>query len=145
MNKNSIVSIARTVELSEICTDGSFKHDHVIDIRRCNQGRARPVEEEVLKRLRNHFISYDQMAMDMKDVGPCEEVHLCEMLKEYEGDVLLVTDDVPQVASLCNIYDIPFESKVFYVVETGKGDIIKPFEQPQQQAQPHAARFGVFG
>ncbi len=144
MNTNSIVTIARTVELSEILTDGGFKHNHVIDIRRCEEGRARPVEEEVLKRLRNHFISYDQMAMDLNDVGPCEEVHLCEMLQEYEGNTLLVADDVPQVAKLCNIYNIPFESKVFYVVETGKGDVIKPYDQPQVQASS-AAKFGVFG
>ena len=142
MNKNSVVTIARTVELSEILTDGSFHHDHVIDIRRCEQGRARPVEEEVLKRLRNHFISYDQLQMDMNDVGPCEEVHLCEMLQEYDGNILLVTDNVPQVAGLCNIYDIPFESKVFYIVETGKGDVVKSFEQPQQSP---VTKFGVFG
>lgn len=144
MNNNSIVTIAKTVELNEILTDGSFQHDHVIDIRRSKEGCARPVEEEVLVRLRNHFVSYNQMAMDMNDVGPCEEVHLCEMLKEYDGNVLLVTDDVPQVATLCNIYNIPFQSKVFYVVETGKGDIVKPFEQPVVQ-QPAAAKIGVFG
>ena len=144
MNKNSVVTIARTVELSEILTDGSFLHDHVIDIRRCEQGRARPVEEEVLKRLRNHFISYDQLQMDMNNAGPCEKVHLCEMLQEYDGNILLITDNVPQVASLCNIYDIPFESKVFYVVETGKGGVLKSFEQPRSP-QPTAAKFGVFG
>ena len=144
MITNSIVTIARTVELSEILTDGSFKHDNVVDIRRCEEGCARPVEEEVLKRLRNHFISYDQMQMDMNDVGPCEEVHLCEMLQEYEGNTLIVTDNVPQVARLCNIYDIPFESKVFYVVETGKGDVIKSLDQPQSQ-QSSTAKLGVFG
>ena len=144
MNKNSIVTIARNVELSEILTDGSFDHQHVVDLRRCEQGCARPVEEEVLKRLRNHFISYDQVRMDMQDVGPCEEVHLCEMIQEYEGNILLLTDDVTQVAHLCGIYNIPFTSKVFYVVETGKGDIVKtlPPVAPQRE---YTARFGVFG
>lgn len=144
MNKNSIVTIARNVELSEILTNGSFNHQHVVDLRRCEEGRARPVEEEVLKCLRNHFVSYDQVQMDMTDVGPCEEVHLCEMIQEYEGNMLLITDDVPQVAHLCGIYNIPFTSKVFYVVETGKGDVIKTV--PEQPAQPqYSAKFGVFG
>lgn len=143
MNKNSIVTIARTVELNEIITDGSFEHSHVIDLRRNEEGLARPVEEDVLKRLKNHFISYNQVQMDMKDVGPCEEVHLCEMLQEYEGNVLLITEDVPQVAHLCNIYKIPFTSKVFYVVETGKGDVIKPYTPVEEQRRP--ARFGSFG
>ncbi len=143
MNKDSIVTIARTVELNEIITDGSFEHSHVIDLRRNEEGLARPVEEDILKRLKNHFISYNQVQMDMKDVGPCEEVHLCEMLQEYEGNVLLITEDVPQVAHLCSIYKIQFTSKVFYVVETGKGDVIKPYTPVEEQRQP--ARFGSFG
>lgn len=136
MNKNSIVTIARTIELNEIMTDGSFEHRHVIDLRSGDEGLARPVEEDVLKRLNNHFISYDQVKMDMNDVGPCEEIHLCEMLQEYEGNVLLITEDVAQVAHLCSIYKIPFTSKVFYVVETGKGDVIKPFVPVEAQSQP---------
>lgn len=143
MNKNSIVTIARTIELNEIMTDGSFEHRHVIDLRSGDEGLARPVEEDVLKRLNNHFISYDQVKMDMNDVGPCEEIHLCEMLQEYEGNVLLITEDVAQVAHLCSIYKIPFTSKVFYVVETGKGDVIKPFVPVEAQSQP--AKVGSVG
>lgn len=143
MNKNSIVTIARTIELNEITTDGSFEHRHVIDLRSGDEGLARPVEEDVLKRLNNHFISYDQVKMDMNDVGPCEEIHLCEMLQEYEGNVLLITEDVAQVAHLCSIYKIPFTSKVFYVVETGKGDVIKPFVPVEAQSQP--AKVGSVG
>ncbi len=135
MNKNSVVTIARTIELNEIITDGSFEHRHVIDLRCSEEGLARPVEEDVLKRLNNHFISYDQISMDMNDVGPCEEIHLCEMLQEYEGNVLLITEDVAQVAHLCSIYKIPFTSKVFYVVETGKGDVIKPYISVEAQTQ----------
>lgn len=143
MNKNSIVTIARTIELNEITTDGSFEHRHVIDLRSGDEGLARPVEEDVLKRLNNHFISYDQVKMDMNDVGPCEEIQLCEMLQEYEGNVLLITEDVAQVAHLCSIYKIPFTSKVFYVVETGKGDVIKPFVPVEAQSQP--AKVGSVG
>lgn len=143
MNNNSTVTLARTVDLCEILTDGSFDHNHVIDLRRSQTGQARPVEEDVLKRLKNHFISYDQVEMDMENVGPCEEIHLCELLKEYEGNVLLVTEDVPQVAHLCNIYKIPFTSKVFYVVETGKGDVVKPFTPMEEKNM--SARFGSFG
>lgn len=138
MNKNSTVTISRSVELSEILTDGSFDHQHVVDLRRNNTGFARPVEEDVLKSLRNHFISYTQMEIDLKDAGPCEEIHLCEMLQEFNGNVLLITEEVAQVAHLCNIYKIPFTSKVFYVVETGKGDVVKPYvpveQKPVQQA-----------
>jgi len=143
MNNNSTVTIARTVELSEILTDGTFDYQHVIDLRRCEKGNARPVEEAVLKRLKNHFISYNQVQMNMDEIGPCEEVHLGEMLQDYDGNVLLISEEVAQVAHLCNIYKIPFTSKVFYVVETGKGDIVKPYEQPAKGAQP--ARFGSFG
>jgi len=142
MTHNQVVTIARSIELNEIITDGSFEHNHVVDLRNNENGCARPVEENVLNRLKNHFISYDQLAMDLKDSGPCEEIHLCEMLKEYEGNVLLITEDVPQAAHLCSIYKIPFNSKVFYVVETGKGDVIKPFT-PVEDRQPE--RLGSLG
>lgn len=132
MNVNSIVTIARSIEVEDILSDGSFKHNHVFDLRCGETGKSRPVEESVLKRLSNHFISYDQIPMNMDEIGPCEEIHLCEMIKEHPGDILIITEDVAQLASLCNIYKIPFASKVFYVVETGKGDIVKPFVPVQE-------------
>ena len=131
--KNSIVTLTYTLELSEILTDGSFMHDHVVDIRRCHDGQVRPIEEEILKRLRNHFISYDQFAIDLDDMSSCEEADLCKMLNQYEGNTLIITDNLPEVAKICTLYDIPFISQIFYVVETGKGDFIKPFLQPQNK------------
>jgi len=83
MTHNQVVTIARSIELNEIITDGSFEHNHVVDLRNNENGCARPVEENVLNRLKNHFISYDQLAMDLKDSGPCEEIHLTG-----KGDVI---------------------------------------------------------
>jgi hypothetical protein len=139
MKNGAKVTIAQSIEVSDILCDGTFKHSHVFDLRCGEEGKARPVEELVLKRLRNHFISYDQMPMDMDEIGPCEEIHLCEMIREHDGDILIITEDVPQVAHLCNIYKIPFTSKVFYVVETGKGDIVKPYTPQTDSDTPNAA------
>jgi len=83
MTHNQVVTIARSIELNEIITDGSFEHNHVVDLRNNENGCARPVEENVLNRLKNHFISYDQLAMDLKDSGPCEEIHLRLTVKSF--------------------------------------------------------------
>lgn len=139
MNENCIVTITPSVELSEIVADARFNHHHVFDLRCDAKGNARPIEEALLKRLQNHFISYDQIPMDMDTTGPCQEVHLCEMIREHKGNILIVTDHVASIAHLCSIYKIPFRSNVFYVVETGKGDVVKPFAPAPVEAQNQPA------
>lgn len=124
MTQQNKVVLTHALDITEIKTDGTFEYDQVLDLRCASASNARPVEEAVLKRLKNHFISYDQIPIANGETGPCQEVHFCETLKEYKGQTLVVADDVASTAALMGIYEIPFESKIFYVVETGKGNIV---------------------
>ncbi|MDJ0614516.1 MAG: hypothetical protein QNJ29_12675 [Rhizobiaceae bacterium] len=145
MTDTIMTTIAKGLDITEIACGKGFSHKRVIDTR-CDGARARPIEEAVLKRLKNHFIDYAQVPMDFSDVGPCQEVHLCEMVTESEVDTLVVTDDLTQLSALLNIYKVEFKSNSFYVVETGKGELIKPvFEADEQIKQAPTARFGTFG
>lgn len=119
------ITIAKGLDASEISMSKGFRHRQVIDAR-CDAGRARPVEEAVLRRLSNHFIEYAQMPIDFCSTGPCQEVHLCETLKEAMQDTLVITDDLTQLSALLSIYNIEFTSNSFYIVETGKGEIVRP-------------------
>ncbi len=143
---NCKVTVSRTLDLDEITSNGDFDFNHVVDLRCGEELQARPIEERVMKKLRNYFIEYEQMPMANGKSGPCEEVRLCEDLNEMGGTILVVTDDIPYVASLCNLYEIPFTSREFYVVETGKGDIVKSVT-PEVAAQTakQTVRFGTFG
>ena len=136
MTKYSI-TIARALDLEEIRSTGGFNHTNVIDARRGENGLTRPIEECILKRLKNHFIGYEQLKTD--DAREEDEL-LIGMATSNTGDTLVLTDDVSHVASLCQNNDIPFKSKAFYVVETGKGDFVHSVaEKPEFQP-----RFGTF-
>jgi len=136
MTKYSI-TIARALDLDEIRSTGEFRHINVIDTRCDEAGRRRPIEESVLKRLKNHFIGYEQMAMG---TSADAETTLISKVASDTGDTLVLTDDVAHVASICQSNDIPFKSKAFYVVETGKGDFVHSVVE-KQTFQP---RFGTF-
>ena len=143
---NCKVTVSRTLDLDEIISGEGFNFNHVVDLRCGDELQARPIEERVMKKLRNYFIEYEQMPMTNGKSGPCEEVRLCEDLNEMGGSILVVTDDIPYVASLCNLYDIPFTSREFYVVETGKGDIVKSVTpELATPAARQTVRFGTFG
>ena len=126
MERKSFVTIARGLEVDEIVTDGSFDHTLIVDLRSCERGNARPVEEAVLKRLRNHFIGYHQVPTCVADASHAQHKELANLIKANNRKLMVVTDDIGSLAQLCEESDIPFVSKTFYVVETGKGDMIKP-------------------
>lgn len=145
MTKDINTTIAKGLDTTEISCGKGFSHRRVIDTR-SERGRARPIEEAVLKRLKNHFVDYIQLPLDLADTGPCQEVHLCETIRDQDADTLVISDDLSQLSALLNIYEIPFMSNAFYVVETGKGEVIKPvFEDEAIKQDLHPARFGTFG
>ncbi|MEM7069406.1 MAG: hypothetical protein AAF478_11035 [Pseudomonadota bacterium] len=135
--KNYSITIARSLELDEINCRGGFDHKSVIDMRRAQCGATRPIEESVLKRLKNHFIEYEQMDADAIDADQQKLVGRADIVS---GDTLVLTDDVAHVASHCQANNIPFTSKTFYVVETGMGDVVRTVPV----AQPFEPKFGTF-
>lgn len=126
MTNAAKVTLAECLECADIPATGRFSHTKVLDLRCQADGKARPIEEAVLRRLKNHFVDYEQLPMKMDETGPCQDVHLCEIIREQGEGVLVLSDDIAQVATLLGLYNISFESNVFYVVETGRGDITKP-------------------
>ncbi|MEO0329010.1 MAG: hypothetical protein AAF217_10490 [Pseudomonadota bacterium] len=146
MNTETQITISETLDREDVLTNGSFSFDAVIDLRCDKNGNPRPVEESLLGRLLNHFISYEQFPVALDNVGPCEEVNLCEHLQQKSARLFVLTENISQLATLLNIYDIPFESRVFYVVETGKGDFKKLSSTTQSQPQqPKITQAAVAG
>ena len=120
MTNTRNITIAKSVDVEEISIAEGFSHKTIIDTR-VENGRARPIEEAVLRKLRNHFVDYVQMPLEFGVSGPCQEVHLCETLADSVENTLVITDDLTQLSSLLSIYNIEFKSNAFYVVETAAG------------------------
>ena len=132
--KYSSITIARSLEAEDIRSNGAFDHVNVIDTRTTECGKTRPIEEGVLKRLKNHFIGYEQVALENDDD------HLMGRVGAELGDTLVLTDDVAHLASICQQHWVDFKSKSFYVVETGKGDFVRSVPE----MEPFEPRFGTF-
>ena len=141
MRHNISITIAKHLLDQEIQSGQKFPHRRVIDLRRCEDEKCRPIEEVILKRLKNHFISYEQMPLDMNTSDEGSEAHFVKTMEHYKGDILVITDQVSQMAGFCQRQKIPFTSKEFYVVETGKGDI---FRHAPSQPSLYTAKFGTF-
>ena len=139
MKNAATVTLAETLDCADIPAIGAFSHSKILDLRCQPNGHARPIEEPVLKRLRNHFVEYEQLPMAMDDTGPCQDIHLCELIREKGEGVLVLSDDISQVATLLGLYKIPFESSVFYVVETGRGNITKPLPSGNRHSETEIA------
>jgi len=141
MRHNISITIAKHLLDHEIQSGQKFPHHRIIDLRRCENGKCRPIEETTLKRLKNHFISYGQMSLDMNTSDESDEAHFAETVEHYKGDILVITDQVSQIAGFCQRQNMPFTTKEFYVVETGKGDT---FRHVQSQPSSYTAKFGTF-
>ncbi len=125
MYNNFSVAAARHLVPHEIQSGTKFPHSHVIDLRCDGPSESRAIEEEVLKRLANHHISYQQLPFDSDTSAGNAEKSLLELIIQKRGEVLVVTDQVSRIADFCQRLNIPFNSKSFYIVETGKGDMIR--------------------
>ena len=133
MKTNFSVTITKSLKAVDIQSGENFDHCKVLDMR-CETGaQALPIDEFVLKRLQNHFVGYSQVPLSLKQNNTGDETHLYRLIRQEDGDVLVVTDEVGQVAEFCTRMNIPFKSKDFYVVETGAGDLIRTVNQPYKQ------------
>ena len=140
MHHNVSITIVKHLELDDIKCGPRFPHRHVLDLRGCEGGTSRPIEEPTLKRLRNQFIGYEQSCINLVDAKEHSEACLLEKIGQLQGDILVITDQISQMADLCMRNKIPFVAKDFYVVQTGKGDMVKHI-QPQAD---YTIKFGSF-
>ncbi|MFD0916651.1 hypothetical protein ACFQ14_09555 [Pseudahrensia aquimaris] len=135
------VTIASTLDISEITNQEDFTFSAVIDMRRATDKTAYPVEEVTLRRLRNFRISYQQMPMNLYEPTSREENELHRAITDQQGTILVLTDHAVPLARFCRQMDIPFRSRELYIVET-ESDYV-PVQVPATQRA--ASRFGTFG
>lgn len=133
MKNGFSVTVTKSLKAVDIRSGGDFDHCKVLDMRCEAKAQSTPIDEFVLKRLQNHFVGYAQVPLSLKFENSGDETHLYRLIRQEEGDVLIVTDEISQVADFCTRMNIPFKSKDFYVVESGAGDYVRAVSQPYKR------------
>jgi len=134
------VTIASSLTDQDIRDTQTFHHVSVLDLRRCVNNEAFPIEESTLRKLTNFRVSYEQMPMSLRSSNKRKENDLMRMITEQCGNVLVLTDEPVPMARFCQQLDIPFSSKDLYIVETASDYV--PVQVKNRYATP--ASFGSF-
>ena len=132
------VTIGSRLDDQDIRDTQTFKHVHVLDLRRCINNGPFPIEERTLRKLANFQVTYEQMPMSLYSASTRAENELFNTITNTKGNVLILTDEMVPLARFCQQLDIPFSSRDLYIVETA-GDYV-----PVQVAKKPrvATRFG---
>jgi len=138
MKQDLIVTIATNLNEANITNNKSFNHSSVLDLRRCVNNRAFPIEENVLGRLSNFHVAYEQMPMSLYSENKEQEEALIKSIKKQKGAVLIVEEQAAPVARFCQQSGIAFTSDELFVVETAKGDV--PVEMKLQRPSKQIAK-----
>jgi len=140
MTQETKNTIAKGLDVAEVSVTRGFSHTRVVDLR-CDCDRARPIEEAVLRRLRNLFVTYEQAPMQLDLATDEYKTKVIEILKTEASDTLVISDDLAQLAAVLSASDIAFTAKSFYVVETGKGQVVHTMPEAAVNELP---KYGTF-
>lgn len=138
----STITIASSLSIDELKDIKSFGHACVIDLRRDETGQAKPIEEVVLKRLRNIWIGYEQMPTDLEAMTIRHENTLFQTLCDQKGSTLVLTNQIAKLASFCMDLDIPFISSELFLVEAGAASVsVKNSDQKNRTQNGQCCRW----
>lgn len=132
MQDQTGITITNDLDLRDMQRAGDLLCDTVVDLRFTDAASARPVEEEVLLRLRNLQIDYAQLPIDMHSPRGWQKNDLMRRITAGRTRVMIVTDQLQAVRAFCRDIDVP--------------EIHNPQEpastvHQQQRAQPAATDF----
>ena len=93
-----LAQVANAVETADISSIRPFSFVRVIDLRNDPYGAALPVEEELFRRMRYQFISYEQRPLRHRNGNPAELIQFAEEILEQGEKVLVVTHEVEAIS-----------------------------------------------
>ncbi len=86
---------------------GDMPYIAVLDLRFNEQGSARAIEEEVLLRLKNLRMNYDQLPVDMERPLGWRKNYLMRHMAENLHQLIVITDQPEAVSEFCRSIDVP--------------------------------------
>lgn len=114
------VSICRTIDVQEIRTLNRSEHIRVIDLRSNGIGGRYPIQERVVRRLRNYWIDFSQLPTDMRQSTSRQHNELFDMIAYSGGNVLVITHQPELVKRFCQDLNIPISD---YATECSKPSV----------------------
>jgi hypothetical protein len=106
------VTLATDLKLEALSRAGDFPFVHVIDTRTGKNGKAHLISELVYRRLKNFFVDFDQIPVELDAVTSRQENDLVRCMTEPAGQILVLTNDTTAILALCNDCNIPVSSVI---------------------------------
>ena len=101
MQDQTIITIANELDLQSMRRAADMPCDAVLDLRFTDAAKARPVEEQVLLRLRNLHVSYEQLPVNLHQPDGRHENDLTHRITARRGRMMIITDQPEAVSALC--------------------------------------------
>lgn len=103
------IKIAKTLSFSEIEELAKAGNQHIIDMRTCLHGMARPIEENILKQICFWHMSYEQAPDQLEVTGQKETDRLLSYLDHSNDGQVILTDDVKAVCTRLDALSVVYE------------------------------------
>jgi hypothetical protein len=101
MQDHNAITIASELDLHNMKRGADMPCHAVLDLRFTGAANARPVEEEVLLRLRNLHVSYEQLPVNLHQPDGRHENDLTHRITARRGRMMIITDQPEAVSALC--------------------------------------------
>ena len=102
MQNHTDIKIASELDLHNMKRGADMPCHAVLDLRFTSAANARPVEEEVLLRLRNLQVGYDQLPVNLHQADGRHKNDLARRITERRGRMMIITDQPEAVSALCS-------------------------------------------
>lgn len=135
MQDQTTITIADKLDVQDMLRADDMPCNAVLDLRFTDTADARPVEEEVLLRLRNLQVAYDQLPTDLSKPHGWQKNDLMRRITESRSRMMIITDQPEAVSAFCRDIEVS-ETRVDHNAKTRAQTV------PQRQLpQPGTAGF----
>ncbi|MEM7636681.1 MAG: hypothetical protein AAF299_19090 [Pseudomonadota bacterium] len=101
MHNQSDITIASELDLHNMRSGADMPCHEVLDLRFTSAASARPVEEDVLLRLRNLHVGYAQLPVNLNQPDDRRKNDLSHRITERRGRMMIITDQPEAVNEFC--------------------------------------------
>ena len=102
MQDHNAITIASELDLHNMKRGADMPCHAVLDLRFTGAANARPVEEEVLLRLRNLQVGYEQLPVNLHQSDGRHKNDLAHRIAENRGRVMIITDQPEAMSAFCS-------------------------------------------
>lgn len=134
MQDQSAITITNELSLYDMQRAGDLPYGWVLDLRFANSD-ARPIEEEVLLRLRNLQVEYEQLPIDMHQIDSQRKNELVRRITADRSAIMVLTDQPEALRALCSNLDM---ADILIARDAGAQAPVAPYKLPATAGFAHS-------